>query len=308
MVMSGNYVRRLTNTGTHNFRMSGLPIVPAVTDAPQAGDVYPSVRATGWSNSVLTVPRYTWMATVESANMATIIFKGSSNSAICYYYFDLTSSPPSTFVRSGRRPLNPQVGFPRYNVSLGTASLVNAGLTWATAAANVEHEQVVSGTSIVDCSKLPPLCQSNGSVLIATTPGGAYNSDDFITWNPALPPFPTVPTWKCYRWLGGAMTIANAASVSVDVYVLQIDPGTLIGDTSAEVNVATVASGGSATVSAATLGASLTRWGHFWVYVKKTVPGANAGLIRIVLFSPTDVPPTYDCPARDGMVMGGYLS
>lgn len=308
MTLSTNTVRHIA-TVIFPTLITGVPILPEETAVPVDGEALLSSRALGWGATTTVSPLYTWVATVESANMAAIIYQRTNAvTAACYYYFDLTSSAPAAITATGHRPRNPVGGVARYTVSIGTATLKDGAISMTTAAANVEHEPVLSGNTLVDCSKLPPLCNVNGTTTIVHSLGGVYNQQLFITWNPALPPFPTVPTWKCYRWLGGAIVVSNASGVSVDVYIILIDPGTLIGNTSAEVNLGTVANGATTTFSAAILGATLTRWGHYWIYVKRTVPGANIGGVTISLLSPTDVPPTYDAPGGDGVVPGGYLT
>ncbi len=119
---------------------------------------------------------------------------------------------------TGPRPQNPGGGLPRYNTSLGTATLMN-GITLVFAGtANEDTLPILSGNTFTAARKLPPICSSELSAAghfasqvysksQITLPGGAY----FFR-----------------RWLGGDITVAVAnGAASWNIIIWPINPPTV---------------------------------------------------------------------------------
>lgn len=295
MTLTGNFIRR-------GVYLVGMPLLPADLAVPVDGDVYPVSRAIGWGYiGGKTSPGYTWVASVESGTVVTIV-----QQTLGYYIYDLSSTLPGALTMTGHRPRNPIGGVARFNEVIGTSNLKDGGFTLDHFPARVEHEPVLVGNALVDCTKLPPLCTQLSLPFIAQNPPVI----DFFTLHTYNPALPAGATYKLLRWFGGDLHVDNLGlfTPSFEIFVVQTNPVTLNAFTAAEVHVGTVPNNTLTTITAATLGATLTRWGHFWIYVKLTIPGPSITGPTILVIAPNDIPPTYDAPGRDGALLGGYLT
>ncbi len=283
---------------------TGLPIIPNTTDAPVAGDVFPHSRAIGRASIVDgAVPVRTWVAQDTGLGWYQAVKAVGNNTlgvnAARYYVCNPGLVDWASVIRTGRAPQNPEHGFRRWSNTIATATLKNGGITLATGAVSEENERILVGNSLVDASKVPPLCYANDVGL------NMYNSSEYYSSTPI--PHPS-PRYGAFRWLGGALSVVCLNGTGTwTIRVVPINTGTYTDDIASSALLGTCPNNAGATFSAAALAAAgVVRWGQFWVY--STMLGGPLATINYRLFSPFDLPPPYDCNGLDvPELAGGYL-
>lgn len=298
-------------TGTINL-YAGFPAIPKNTPVATDGDRYPSSRAIRRSHSYdgVATYNYTWKFQ-DSYNCW--------NRVVGIVYAGFICSPATvtwgSVTKTYRRPANPNGGIPRWTKNIGTATLYD-GVTLLDSATVYEDRQPLMSApnTFTECRKLPPEPFANSpstflSVYDSVSPnltiGADYNSCSFAA----------------KRYLGPdgvAYTITGSVSTggggyTVDIWVVPIDPGTLTADVSAAVNVASVTeTGGINTpyfISSTTLeAAGVVRWDQYWIYATSAGPIAGDWEIQVILSSPLDIPPPYDCPGLTTVIPGGFYT
>ncbi len=276
-----------------NQRLTNLPILPQVTVAPAAGESYPfgrGIHYDSWPTATTNV-FHTWIAqdTPSGHNQAIAIVGGSVQNNCRYYVCDLASINWSGITLTGPRPRNPLGGLDPYTVSMGTMQLKTGAILVFSQTASERRQPFLVGNTIVEARKILPLCN-------APT---ATNALDSLRYGGVT----LVPSFFGDQWPGGGISVSRVGfGTSTGVTVYPVDPGTLIAQTAAGVNIGTVTAGTVRTFTEAELLAGgMIRWDFYFI-------GAQVGSI-ISLLSPLDMPPPYDCPGYDvPMLKGGYLT
>jgi hypothetical protein len=307
-------VRRYTSSAL--ARYTGLPKIPQDLPVPEAGQRYPAaavMRRSSVVPSTSVVP--TWIAQPMSGSVKAV-YTSVESSLVRGFPCDPSTVDWPSVTRTDKRPLNPNGGRSSFVHTLGTARLMNGATPLGTATATEVRQPLLVGTrtalnTFTVARKLPPSCSA------AIGAGGvplAFSSYDSGVLGAIYDTLPVSP--KAFRWLGGSITVGAfipIISLTVNVYVVPVDPTTLDADFTAKVLLGSIAAVGSvlttATYTAAQIAAAtVVRWNWFFLMVARPggVPGGSSA--TYTLFAPTDVPPPYDCPGVDGMLFGGFLT
>ncbi len=287
-----------------NNGATNLPIIPATTVAPSAGEIFPSSRAIGRQSLTAAVGARTWIAQDTTLGWYQAISRIGNNSLLAannsqYMVCDPASVSWGSITRTGPRPQNPQRGIARYDTAIATATLKNGGVTLKTGGLAEENEPILSGNTLTVARKLPPICYQNDTGV------NAFSSTEFYSSGPI--PHAAVQ-YGAFRWLGGAISVVCLNGTGTwSIRVVPINSGTYTDDISSSALLGTCANNAGATFSAATIAAAgVVRWGYFWIY--SAMLGGPLATINYRMFSPLDLPPPYDCPGYDvPLLKGGYL-
>ncbi len=241
----------------------------------------------------------TWIAQDSLAGWSQVVMSTSvAFSPGCgYIVVDPSTIDWTSIVLTGSRPQNPGGGLPRYNTVLGTATITSGASTLFAASAVEDTLPILSGNTLTEARKLPPICSS------AFIGVGPFDSQIYRRTTVALPS----GAFFIQRWLGGSITVAVAnGSPTWNILVWPLNPATLTATFGSGVVLATVANGSTTTFTAAQLIAKgVVRWDQFAIGAGSVGAGQS---VTLTLLAPLDLPPPYNAPGYDvPLLKGGYL-
>ena len=302
------------------FGISGV----AVAGAPTLS--YRTIRRAPYSNSSGFYSA--WMAQCRNGDLAVGFIGSDPYASVTFSYFlcDPTLVDYSLITRTGYPPrlnLNPvpfggsysSIWNP-FNKDVGTARVMSAAMPgFVTASGSIYEQQVrvITTGGIVTANKIPTLIPTTDLLFLEQT--SAYSVVSTATFSNA--------TYMYYsrRYLGGTLEVSfgnDSIGAGWKLYVSLIDPGTL------EATVFTVVASGAgnttASVSEATLNAAgIYQWDQIYVaaYYNALPPPPPEPIsfnifandsVTVNFSTANNVPPWYDMPGIDGVLVGGYYS
>ncbi len=292
-----------------NARYTGLPKIPIDTAVATTDDKYPSSRIVRRASVVTSNATHpTWIAQAHSSGVKVCLVSGAATT-MSGYTVDPTLVDYASVTRTYQRPRNQNGGKALYTVNLGTATLKYGATTLATQAITEDNQSLLSGLNTWTVArKLPPLTPLN-----LTTPSAINIYQSGVLGSIFDVP---VSVGKAFRWLGGNVSVTATVPttpLTISVYAVPITAGHVDDLSATGVVVGTIATTPGVPTTRIFTAAEITtatvvRWDQFWLVAARTGGAPPTSTANYALYSPTDVPPPYDCPGVDSFISGGFLT